>query len=87
MWSHILLYNHYIDFFGAIYIMLLHCKLCFFTSSLSSQREPQGKTNQGIAQNFFIHVILIYGRKGYPVTLILEVFLSLTITRYVVFSV
>ena len=47
--------NYHIDFF-AIYIMLLsRYKLYWFTSSLSSQREPQGKTKQEIAQKYFVY--------------------------------
>ena len=49
--------------------MLLRYKLYLFASMLSFQGEPQGTTKQEIAQKFFVHVILIYGRKGYPVTL------------------
>ena len=68
-WSRILLCIHYIIFFGAIYITLLCYKLYLFTSTLCFQSEPQGITKQEIAQFFFIHVFLIYSRKGYPVTL------------------
>ena len=61
--------------------MLLRYKLYLFTSTLSFQSKPQGKTKQEIAQNFFVHIILIYGRKGYPVTLTLAVRLR----RYTVY--
>ena len=68
-WSRILLCIHYIIFFGAIYVTLLRYKLYLFTSTLCCQSEPQGITKQEIVQIFFIHIFLIYGTKGYPVTL------------------
>ena len=60
------LYNH-INFFTYSYV-----HICLITPKIyllvSPPSEPECRRVKGV-QNFFVHVILIYGRKGYPVTL------------------